>query len=208
MKPQVLLSVCLCASVAYAQNEQESSEQTRPFMEKRMHERQQNGDRDSQVRRPSEHHDIFKLLDKDGDGMISSEEFYASPRMQRLPQEKREEIFGRIDADADGQITPMEIRKMRQETHERHMNELRKLDTDQSGGLSFEELSKGEFFSKLPEEKRKEIFDRMDTNGDGQITPEDKPRDPRGPRPQPDGKENGERFRDRKLNEEAPGALD
>lgn len=97
---------------------------------------------------------------------------------------------------------------MRQESHERHMNELRKLDTDESGGLSFEELSKGEFFSRLPEEKRKEIFDRMDTNGDGQITPEDKPKDPRSPLQYPDGRENGERFRDRKPNEKARGVLE
>jgi Ca2+-binding EF-hand superfamily protein len=208
MKSQVLLSICLSASMAFAQKEGELEQQSGLVSEKRMQERQRNGDRSPQVRGSSVHRDTFKLLDKNGDGMISSEEFYQSPRMQRLPQEKREVIFSRIDTDADGRITPPEIRKMRQESHERHMQELRKLDEDRSGGLSFSELSKGEFFSKLPDEKRKEIFDRMDTNRDGQLTPDDKPREPRGPRSESGGREHGESFRNRKHKDEAAGELD
>ncbi len=208
MKPQVLLSICLCVSVAHAQSDDESSEQKRQFLEKRMQERQKNGDRDSQHRRPSEHHEGFKKMDKDGDGTISPEEFYASPRMEQVPEEKREEIFTRIDSDGDGKITPMEIRRMHQQNHERRMRELRELDTDQSGGLSFEELSKGAFFSKLPEEKRQEIFNRMDTNGDGQITPEDRPREPRGSRPHVKEGEHRERFRDHRERDEAPSVAE
>jgi hypothetical protein len=74
---------------------------------------------------------------------------------------------------------------MRQESQEMHKRQMRELDTDKSGGLSYEEMSNGKFFSQLPEEKRMQIFKRMDTNSDGQITPEDKPK---GPRPHPEGR--------------------
>jgi len=52
------------------------------------------------------------------------------------------------------------------------------LDKDGSGGVSFVEFSEGKFFSKLPDKKREQIFKRMDTDGDGEITPEDKPKGP------------------------------
>lgn len=142
------------------------------------------------MRRPIEGDgDMFAMLDKDEDGAISEEEFAASPRIENLSEEERKKIFSRMDADGDGKVTPEEMRKMRQEAHERQLHEFRELDTDNSGGLSFEELSKGKFFSQLPEEKRKQIFERMDTNADGQITPEDRPN---GPRAKPEGRPNVE----------------
>ena len=87
------------------------------------------------------------------------------------------------------------------------------MDTDKSGGLSYEEMSNGKFFSQLPEEKRKQIFERMDTNGDGVITPEDKPKGPRpegrfegrpeGLRPHPEG-----RPERKPASDEAPSAFE
>lgn len=118
---------------------------------------------------------MFRRMDRDGDGKISKREFFASPRMERLPVEKREEIFARLDRDGDGFLTHREIMAMRHDAERRVRDGFRKLDTDNSGGLSFEEFSEGEFASKLPEEKRRQIFDRMDTDGDGEITAADRP---------------------------------
>ncbi|MDX1618703.1 MAG: hypothetical protein R3224_07940, partial [Balneolaceae bacterium] len=54
-------------------------------------------------------------------------------------------------------------------------------------GSSFGEFSQGDFFNRLPEDKQRRIFERLDSDGDGRITPEDKPmRRPRKDR-QPEG---------------------
>ena len=42
----------------------------------------------------------FKMLDKDGDGVITRDEFL-----------RGDEVFDKIDADRDGKITPEEIKK-------------------------------------------------------------------------------------------------
>lgn len=207
MKLQVLLGVYACALPFYLQAEDESREKpVRPMLEKRSEDRQKYGERNGKMHPQHEGHgDMFGMLDKNNDKVITSEEFFAGPRMANMPQEQRDKFFARIDLDGDGKVTPEEIRKMRQESHEKQMREFRELDTDKSGGLSYEEMSLGKFFSQLPEEKRKQIFARMDTNSDGQITPEDKPQ---GPRPHPEGGEHGERFRNREAPDEAPSALE
>jgi Ca2+-binding EF-hand superfamily protein len=128
---------------------------------------------------------MFGFMDRDGDGKISKREFFASPRMERLPEEKRQEIFTRLDRDGDGFLTEREIRAMRHDAERRMREGFRKLDTDNSGGVSFAEFSMGEFAKKLPEEKRRQIFDRMDTDGNGEINGEDKPK---GPPVRPSGK--------------------
>lgn len=207
MKLQVLLGVYACALPFHLQAEDENRERpVRPFSEKRGEDSENSAERNGKMRH---HHDgkgdMFGMLDKDKDGVVTSEEFFAGPRMTDMPQEQREKFFARIDLDGDGKITPEEIRIMRQESHEKHMREIRELDTDKSGGLSYEEMSLGNFFSKLPEEKRKQIFARMDTNGDGQITPEDKPK---GPRPHPEGRERLDKPERRLSPDEAPSALE
>lgn len=119
--------------------------------------------------------EMFKHMDRDRDGKISKREFFASPRMQSLPEEKREAFFSRLDSDGDGFVSGEEIRAMRQQAERRAMEGFRKLDTDDSGGVSFEEFSKGEFSSKLPEEKRRQVFKKMDTDDSGEINGEDRP---------------------------------
>jgi Ca2+-binding EF-hand superfamily protein len=80
-----------------------------------------------------------------------------------------------IDGDGDGFVSREEIRAMRHQAERRAMEGFRKLDTDGSGGVSFEEFSKGEFSSKLPEEKLRQVFNRMDTDGNGEINGDDRP---------------------------------
>lgn len=137
-------------------------------------ERQQ---RDSERRpQPGSPEEMFRHMDRDGDGKISKREFFAAPRMKNLPEEKREAVFGRLDSDGDGCLSGEEIRAMRHQAERRGMEGFRKLDTDGSGGVSFEEFSKGELSSKLPEEKRQQVFKRMDTDGNGEINGADKPK--------------------------------
>lgn len=135
--------------------------------------------RDGEKRQPrGGPEEMFRNMDRDGDGKISKREFFASPRMERLPVERRVEIFARLDRDGDEFLTSDELRGMRQDAERRVREGFRKLDADNSGGLSFEEFSKSEFFGKLPVEKRRQIFDRMDTDRDGEITAVDRPQGP------------------------------
>ena len=69
---------------------------------------------------------------------------------------------------------------MRHDAERRAKDEFRELDADKSGGLNFEEFSKGKFFGKLPEAKRRQIFARMDTDGSGEINADDRPKGPPG----------------------------
>ncbi len=141
------------------------------------------GERGLRESKQGRHHhqrmeEIWKRLDRDGDARISKEEFFAMPRLAQLPEEKRERLFARLDADADGSLSPKEVGEMRREGEKRGWENLRQLDTDGSGGVSFEEFGKSDFFQKLPDDRRKQIFDRMDSDEDGQITAQDRPKGP------------------------------
>jgi len=121
--------------------------------------------------------DGWKEADTDGDGKISRAEFEAMPRIQGLPEEKREHLFARLDKDGDGFISAEERGggMSGPRGRENPIQRLADLDTDGSGGISFEEFKAGAFFKKLPLEKQKEMFARLDTDGDGQLTPKDRP---------------------------------
>jgi len=133
--------------------------------------------------------------DADGDGALSLEEFRAMPRVARLPEEQQARLFRRLDADGDGKLDRTEIFRMRQgrggDRPDGAWRRIMELDTDGSGGVSLEELRAGEMFSKLPPERLEALFKRLDTDGDGEITPKDRPELPpnlrrSGPPPAPD----------------------
>ncbi len=135
----------------------------------------------------------WKAADTDGDGFISREEFDAMPRIQNLPEEKRAKLFERLDKDGDGRLSRGELQRQGQPPHgprPEPMRRLAELDTDRSGGVSLEEFKAGSFAQKLPPERIERIFQRLDSDGDGQITPKDRPEPPRRGR---DGPKRGDR---------------
>jgi hypothetical protein len=98
------------------------------------------------------------------------------------------------------------------------MQKFWELDQDKSGGISLQEFKAGRVFKKLPPERQDELFQRLDTDQDGLITPKDKPEppfkrdggDPRQKRPdggKPDGKGMDSRQIIRQLDKNADGAL-
>jgi Ca2+-binding EF-hand superfamily protein len=168
-----------------------------------------------------EHHEppkpfmeAWKQADKDHDGFISKEEFDAMPRIQNLPEEKKANIFKRLDKDGDGKLSLDELSRFGKPHDGPPMQRLWELDTDKSGGVSFEEFKAGQLFMKLSPEKQSEVFHRLDTDGDGLITPKDRPEPPfrhpdgkKGPR-RPDGDDPGEGGQiNRKLDLDGDGAL-
>jgi Ca2+-binding EF-hand superfamily protein len=126
--------------------------------------------------------EAWKKADKDGDGFLSRDEFAAMPRVRNLPEDKRGPLFDRLDKNNDDKLSPQELYQHEHKPGEPHpmARRLWALDTDKNGGVSFEEFKAGPLFQKLPAERQMEIFRRLDTDGDGVITPKDKPKHPEG----------------------------
>jgi Ca2+-binding EF-hand superfamily protein len=116
--------------------------------------------------------EIWKKADTDGDGFISTAEFAAMERPGRLPEEKRQEIFKRFDKNSDGRIGMDEIPRQRPGG----MPPLEKADANKDGRIDFEEFKTLGFVARMPEDRQKGMFARMDTDGDGALTPKDRPK--------------------------------
>lgn len=124
--------------------------------------------------------EFWKAIDQDHDGFLSKEEFEAMPRIQKLPEEKRRNLFLRLDKNADGKLGREELGRMGKPHNGQGppMQRLWELDVDKSGGISLEEFKAGQLFKKLPPERQDALFARLDSDHDGMITPKDKPKPP------------------------------
>ena len=113
---------------------------------------------------------MWKEADTDGDGFLSAAEFAAMKRPGQLPEEKRKEIFARLDKDHDGRIGPDELPRKRPGK----MPPIEHVDADKDGRIVFGEFRNLGFVARLPEEKQRELFKRMDHDNDGALTPKDR----------------------------------
>jgi len=128
------------------------------------------------------------------------------PRVQKLDAEQRSKLFERLDKNQDGNIGHEEIRQMLEQEHRGDMMpRIWELDKDKDGGVSFEEFQQGEVFQKFEPQKQKRIFSHLDSNGDGRITPEDKPK--RRPMRDGDDKGPGGEMRKRLGDHPMPGPM-
>ena len=130
--------------------------------------------------------DLWKKADTDGDGFISATEFATLERPGQLPAEKRDEIFKRLDKNGDGRI---DLKELPRRPQGGGMPPLEEVDADKDGKIVFSEFKNLGFVAKLPEERQQKMFSRMDRDGDGALTPKDRPEGP----PHRDGKWDGKR---------------
>jgi len=138
-------------------------------------------------------------LDADKSGGVSLEEFKTGRLFSKLPPEKQEEIFRRLDTDSDGVISPKDKPEHpfkrdgenphrgrpgggrpegpRDGMHDGPRMESRQMihqrDKDGDGALSFEEFRAGPVVKDLNEDAQEDRFEEMDRNHDQKISAED-----------------------------------
>ncbi|MCF7734093.1 MAG: EF-hand domain-containing protein [Akkermansiaceae bacterium] len=119
----------------------------------------------------------WKTADRDGNGVISRDEFDQMVRVNSLPEDKRGKLFKRLDKDGNGSLSRGELGQMfrPQDNRVPKVPRLAELDTDKSGSISLEEFKAGEVFKKLKPERLEALFHRLDVNGDGVISGKDHP---------------------------------
>lgn len=127
-------------------------------------------------------------LDVDKSGGISFEEFKAGRVFQKLPPEKQNQVFAKLDTDKDGLVTPKdkpEKFKRPGDGRPKHPDNkpggqrpelrqmIRQLDKDGDGALSFEEFRSGPAEKHLTEDQQEDHFEAMDKNHDLKLSAED-----------------------------------
>lgn len=127
----------------------------------------------TRLTRPGRPRDLNK------DGRISFEEFRKDPRFKDADEKRIRSLFKRLDRDQDEFLTEKDLRMGRDRRPHSHFD-LTKLDANKDGSVTLEEFKKSPRHRDLPADKLKERFERLDRNGDGTLTEED-----RGPRPGP-----------------------
>lgn len=80
--------------------------------------------------------------------------------------ERHGKWFERLDANGDGVLTQAELAEHAARREQRRQERLAKADTDQDG-----QLSRAEFVAI-----GEQWFERLDRNGDGTISPDERPR--------------------------------
>jgi len=102
-------------------------------------------------------------FDKDGDGALSLDEFRAARDAQI------EQRFAQLDVNHDGKLTPDELKAGPRRLGAAWRDHTAKIDTNGDGAWSFPELQ------AVRPDLTIEQFNRLDKNGDGLITPDERP---------------------------------
>ncbi len=133
----------------------------------------QKAKKSDRVRRGGDHLRAFRQADTNQDGFLTVEEFENMQRLARLESEKRKRLFAFLDKNKDGKLHHKELHPATPPHFGMVLNHFARLDTDGSGSLSLNELSKAPLFAKTPADQLARLFAKMDRNKNGQLEKSD-----------------------------------
>lgn len=144
----------------------------------------------SQVRDKMRGLEFWKKFDVDQDQKLTKEEFAQLPRISQLPEDKQEKLFTRLDKNQNGALEAQELLPPGGNPNpgpgegpgdspgngkKRPFPRLAEMDKNADKKIDFSEFILSPMISKLPAERQKKIFENMDRNKDGALSPEDGP---------------------------------
>lgn len=179
MKFALPATLFLFAASAYAEPD---TEQSKP---------PKNHPQDQGVREKLRPLEFWKKADVDNDRQLSSEEFVQLPRISQLPPEKQEKLFAHLDKNNNNLLEPAEMipgpvnAGNPEEAKKRPRLRLAEMDKNGDKKIDFNEFVLSPFIVKLPAERQKKMFEIMDRNKDGVLSPADGP--PPGSEHRPEG---------------------
>lgn len=125
----------------------------------------------------------FKAIDADGDGVVSADEFAATsprelfaglrPSGERGPREARRRAAGERRSAQRDRVRAAKERRMAEHGERERTARREAFETDDDGQLSTEEYEDPP--AAVEAERRREMFARLDANGDGSLTPDEFP---------------------------------
>lgn len=119
---------------------------------------------------------MFEMLDTDGDGVISPEEWAARTEVMRRagPLLRAEAIIERFDTDGDGSLNAEELATAMGELRGR-MDGMRgqRAGRGSNAGMHSAQRRWMRAGAAMPSDRIAEMFARLDTDGDGAISPEE-----------------------------------
>ena len=114
----------------------------------------------------------FAQIDSDNSGNLNLFEFSNALDFTDKPKDLTTRFFSKMDSNNDQVIERSEL-KWSNRLRTKPQIDFVKYDINQSGGLDFGEYSKLPLMSKCPEERRKQVFARIDTDSNGEISTEE-----------------------------------
>lgn len=130
-------------------------------------------------------HEISRS-DENKDGRISFEEFSKSPRLAKLPEERRKEMFAHFDRNGNGFLDPRDHPQDRPDgkrggRHPMPRIKLEGLDLDGNGSMSWAEFQNAPAVIPMHEKNRRHVFERLDADKNGELSAEELRLSSRGP---------------------------
>ena len=113
--------------------------------------------------------------DKDKNGRVSHDEFMATPPSSQADPERLKKMFDRMDQNSDGFLDRKDQglsggRKRASGDKRSPRMDFSKLDLNQDGAVSREEFQKYSGHQPLPEQERRQRFERIDGDGNGKLS--------------------------------------